>query len=325
LERSYLSDFGVMWQPASAEERQAGNGQPPGSDAGYGPRKWQQRSDRETVSKRVSAHKRDNRQHGPKEKEEQSQTPVGKFAPQLVGRKKKGNDFEWVPEAEPVPVAHVEVGPAKAEECPLCKMGMDSVKSTLIHVVLEHGFWKNIQTSFLQNGTNGSRVFCRCGKSMDDKLFLGHLVDDHAYEIYTIIKETVFRKGVKEWSIFCEKVSALASLPEPERIDEEDREYEQFIASSIDGKGVDVKTDDVKLGELRPLDPERFQTKESGGAINDSFWGKLEVLLAYLESQGKVEIGEKYYCCTCKKKFGSFVKLLQHCWETHKDMISRFE
>jgi NDP-sugar pyrophosphorylase family protein len=66
--------------------------------------------------------------------------------------------------------------------------------------------------------------------------------------------------------------------------------------------------------------------KKMGGVVGEEFWRDLDALDAALRANGKIETGDgEFFCKMCKKRCKSNVYLLEHCWEQHRDELSRYQ
>ena len=109
--------------------------------------------------------------------------------------------------------------------------------------------------------------------------------------------------------------------PTPE-MSAEDQRYLQSIAGTIDLHGVET-TPTETVSEFHPIDLSRLRTNQpKGTGVDAQFWSDLESLDAVMHAKMKVDTdGGSYMCKICKKKCKTYVKLLQHCWETHKEFL----
>jgi hypothetical protein len=114
----------------------------------------------------------------------------------------------------------------------------------------------------------------------------------------------------------------VAAPPDDE--DDDDTDYFRFIASDIRADGVVLRDERV---ELAPIAPTMLQAKAPpGAAIDQQFWQDLDSLDALLRATRKIEeTGDGFWCRICKKKFKSGVRLLQHCWELHRDQLGDYD
>lgn len=102
--------------------------------------------------------------------------------------------------------------------------------------------------------------------------------------------------------------------------DPDDEAFQHFIAGTINVAGVKSNRK-AAIGDLAPIEPAMIQSKQQAGEIDRQFWKDLDALDSILKAKGKIDEGS----CTCKicaKTCKSTVKLLQHCWELHKDLLA---
>jgi hypothetical protein len=72
-----------------------------------------------------------------------------------------------------------------------------------------------------------------------------------------------------------------------------------------------------------PIDPGVVQGK---AGIDKGFWKQLDALDGILRANGLVSTDNGQYLCNmCKKEVKSWVKLLEHCWENHRDRLARYD
>lgn len=121
----------------------------------------------------------------------------------------------------------------------------------------------------------------------------------------------------------------VQAVPKPKEADieeEADEEYSRFICETVESKGL-VLDQKAEVGDIAPIDPKMFQTKsQQNSEIDKNFWKDLDALDAILHASSKVETDKgEFKCNICQKKYKSCVKLLQHCWNTHKDQLSKYD
>jgi hypothetical protein len=98
----------------------------------------------------------------------------------------------------------------------------------------------------------------------------------------------------------------------------------QFIAGSIQSNGIAPRerVDIPDVAPIRAAKVEARQPAQVAAAIDKQFWADLDRLDACLRATGKVEITDgEFRCKICKKKYNSDVRLLEHCWELHRDLL----
>jgi hypothetical protein len=112
----------------------------------------------------------------------------------------------------------------------------------------------------------------------------------------------------------------------PEKVqepsDNSDDDFIQFIASSIDGDGLQLK-EKAEIPALTRLEPEFVKTR--GPAATPELWQQLDMLEALLKGTDAISFrGEFPICRICQKTCRSAAKLLQHCWDRHRSVLDQF-
>lgn len=133
-----------------------------------------------------------------------------------------------------------------------------------------------------------------------------------------------------KWTYIPKEEGSFQALPpgiteqkpiiEEEKVDSDDEAYQNFIAGSINVAGIKSNQKAV-IGNVAPIEPKMIHLKQQPGEIDKTFWKDLDTLMSILEAKGHISDGS-LECKLCKKKCKSNVKLLQHCWELHKDALS---
>jgi hypothetical protein len=133
----------------------------------------------------------------------------------------------------------------------------------------------------------------------------------------------------------CRVVSQTAAAPPPppvptppedsDLIDaEEDEAYTQFIAGSIQSEGIAAR-DRVDIPDFAPIRAAKVEGRQAAPAVasmDKQFWADLDRLDACMRATGKVDTtDEEFKCKLCKKKYNSAVRLLEHCWELHRNLL----
>ena len=237
----------------------------------------------------------------------------------------------------------------RKEKCRICTYNGSSLDDIVWHVVSLHKFDDPVKAC-AEGGNIEGQMLCRfCRTSFADlKEFVRHLRGSHQSEFVSAMCQPQRNKKKQKCSEAMSeyfkdkgmlgkpkreepapprwnpKMLGQAPVPAPEE-EKEDERYLQTIAGTINLQGME-SSHDVPVGEIKPLDISRLQTKQeaTGGGVDAQFWHQLDRLDVMLHAQMRVDTdGEKCMCNICRKNCKSYVKLLQHCWETHKDFLDR--
>ena len=237
----------------------------------------------------------------------------------------------------------------RRDKCPICTYIGSGLDDIVWHVVSFHKYDDPVRAC-AEGGIIEGQMSCKfCRTSFADlKEFVRHLRGNHQSELVSAMCHQQRSKKKKKCSeamteYFNSKGMTgkpkrdepapppkwnpkmlVAPMPAPEE-EKEDELYLQTIADTINLQGME-SNHDVPVGEITPLDISRLQTRQeaAGGGVDEEFWHQLDRLDVMLHAQMKVDTdGENSGCLICKKNCKSYVKLLQHCWETHKDFLDR--
>lgn len=106
--------------------------------------------------------------------------------------------------------------------------------------------------------------------------------------------------------------------------EEDDTDYCDFIASTINGSNLQLR-DQVQVTKISPIETQMIQQKENN-EIDAAFWRQLDMLEALLRANNQISTdNDKFICNMCQKNCKSSSKLLQHCWDNHKEITTQFD
>ena len=107
-----------------------------------------------------------------------------------------------------------------------------------------------------------------------------------------------------------------------EEEDPDDAIYVNSIASSIRTRGLDVSNSDVQIGAISPVNVARAHAPvDDDVTIPKSAWAMLDCLEQKLTILGKISTEPVCECHICRKSCRSYIKLLQHCWNHHREYL----
>lgn len=235
--------------------------------------------------------------------------------------------------------------PYAQDQCPLCPNGRGNWEEVLWHLVTIHHLDGLVIRLSVEGALPGT---CRnCGQVFGDlQSFANHLANTHmdvliptltaishtdkkkaswGPKIRTFLEKRLPRgsRQPKNWQPRQQK-SRPAPPPQSQEESREEQKYFQLIAGTTDLQGVDTG-EAVTVSDFKPIDLSLLQAsqpKASGGGVDDDFWTALDGLDSMLHAKEKVDTDEgRAVCNICRKNCKTYVRLLRHCWEKHKDML----
>lgn len=226
----------------------------------------------------------------------------------------------------------------KSSQCPFCSKQFETFEEAIMHISNNH----KMQSVLIKSFSNANDSECKfCNKSFNSpKAFIYHLCSVHRNKLLEIIRNnkpsnipnrTKYQKFLnlfcQKWTVQEEITPDIQPKEEEENINSEaDEDYMNYIASTIDVKGMASK-DTASVSKVLPIQPKMLQTNNTDkeSKINGDFWRQLDAMHATLVTMNKIETENgAAKCVICNKNCKTIVKLLQHCWEHHKDLVDSF-
>ena len=108
--------------------------------------------------------------------------------------------------------------------------------------------------------------------------------------------------------------------------DDQDDDYCDFISSSINSNGIGIEK--AEISPISPLELNKVKEnpKYNEVVVDANFWRQIDMIEALMRGTNKIVFDEsKCFCKMCNKECKSYSRLLQHCFEFHKNLLDSFD
>jgi hypothetical protein len=216
------------------------------------------------------------------------------------------------------------------EACPICTQFSAPIEELVLHIIVFHKYEDAILRTALDEfpPREGEYICATCRRRLRDSTSLyRHLFADHRPELFDLLqsaaRQTRGRARSHDLQPLLSRFSLAPPQPPPEDSDhEEDERYVQFIAGSIQSVGIAPPRNHVEIAPIRAAKVEARRPAPVAAAIDRQFWDDLDRLDACLRATRKIYVADgEFKCKICRKKYNSGVRLLEHCWEVHRNLL----
>jgi hypothetical protein len=230
---------------------------------------------------------------------------------------------DWLPSPERLP----------GQACPICAQFSAPIEELIVHIIVFHKYEDVVLRTALDEFPARDNEFicgtCR-GRLPDANSFYRHFFNHHRPKLIDILQSAARQVRGKarphDLQPLLSRFPPAPSTPDDsDPVDaEEDESYVQFIAGSIQSDGI-VPRDRVDSPDLAPIRAAQVEARQAApvaAAIDKQFWADLDRLDACMRATGKVDMADgEFKCKICRKKYNSAVRLLEHCWELHRNLL----
>lgn len=262
----------------------------------------------------------------------QSNTPaikIEKPKTQISVEKPVSNSFHIVDITKPGKSKEGE------ETCPICKEFSSQYYDLLEHIVDCHGFSETIISTFAKKKSNelyscnACQIILRSAKDV-----IIHFIYNHTTQILTLIRDNSSQRYASQFNeinTFIEKhdpsivvnfqrnyaiSSSSDDEPLPQNHNEEQEEYLNFVASSINFQGISVTNN-----RSFSIAPSSIENNNNQTPI--AYIERLNLHETFLRKYHLISFSDDgCFCKICHKKFSTSISLMTHCWEEHKLTIT---
>ncbi|KAH0789656.1 Zinc finger, C2H2 type family protein [Histomonas meleagridis] len=237
--------------------------------------------------------------------------------------------------SKPKPPPQVQNEPPKEKpstttlhSCPICRnITSNNVEAIILHLVKVHFKQANFDANASPTHPQNKFVCLHCNQILNRiNEFILHVYHEHPQNLRSVFVRDGSSPSMNEFLQQAFQVETKqpekAPAVDEDLQSEEDEEYTNLIVSTIRTRG--IKNNAVAtIGEIRPVMIQQNKQESNSENVGKSFWNKLDRLECTLQAKMKISdpTSGEFKCNICNKGCHTYIKLLEHCWNNHRNEL----